>query len=95
MLAADRLHAQIDQLDVLLSLVGEAEHALVNPVEFLPHVVDRRSVGEAGGDFDLDLVAFAEIADVGDAGRRDVGAADALRHDVDDAGLLEVAPGSG
>ena len=71
MLLADRLDAEIDQLDVLLALVVEAEGAVVDLVELLPHVRDRGLVAELGRNVDLHLVALAEVADVGDAAERD------------------------
>ena len=66
-LRADRLDAEIDQLDILLALVVEAEGAVVDLVEILPHVGDRGLAVELGRNVDLDLVALAEIAHVGDA----------------------------
>ena len=86
MLHADRLDAEIDQLHVLLALVMEAEGAVVDLVEFLPEMVDGGLAREVDRDIDLDLVALAEIADIGDPADGDLVLGDAFRLDVVDAG---------
>ena len=70
-LRADRAHAQIDKLDVLLAAVVKAEGAIVDVVKFLPHEIQRLAVRQALRNLDMDLVTFAEIADVGDEMHRD------------------------
>src|SRR5580700_5873202 len=70
-LPADGAHPQIDQFDVLLAAVIETEGTVMHLVEFLPHEIQHGGPRKAFRNLDMDFMAFAEIAHVGDELDRD------------------------
>ena len=92
-LPADSTHAQIDKLDVLLAAIVETEGAVMHLVELLPHEIQRGAARQFARNFDLDLVAFAEIADVADEVHGDRVRSDPLALDVGESETFELTPG--